>query len=136
VHVQAFHSVTIRPHNDLELFQESTCRAVCDYRAMAIPVAGASGYHCYNLTFSYSPVSKNEKESVGCANYVCFNKGRGAPRDYNLASKLYRRAAEQGSVGAQFELGKLYYDDKVVTQDYKQALVWYSKAVEQGNAQA
>jgi TPR repeat protein len=62
-------------------------------------------------------------------------------RDYNQkayakAARLFRKAAEAGDAGAQFELGLIYDDGQDVAQDYKQAMAWYEKAATQGNAPA
>src|SRR5260221_14212944 len=47
-----------------------------------------------------------------------------------------RRAADQGSASAQFDLGVIYDFGTGVAQDYAQALRWYRKAAEQGFADA
>ncbi|MEF0142113.1 tetratricopeptide repeat protein, partial [Acinetobacter baumannii] len=44
--------------------------------------------------------------------------------------------AESGDAGAQAKLGELYVEGQVVPQDYKKAFEWYSKAANQGNAEA
>ena len=44
--------------------------------------------------------------------------------------------AEQGDARAQYNLGSMYYNGKGVTQDYKEAVKWYTKAAEQGYAVA
>ena len=56
-------------------------------------------------------------------------------RDYKNAVEWYTKAAELGSVDAQYCLGEcyLYY---VVVQDRKKAVEWYSKAAEQGHIKA
>jgi hypothetical protein len=50
--------------------------------------------------------------------------------------KWYLKAAEQGNVDAQFNLGGIYQEGIVVPQDYPQALNWYIKAAEQGHEKA
>ena len=47
-----------------------------------------------------------------------------------------RRAAEQGTAAAQFNLGGLYYDGEGVPQDYGEAVRWYRLAADQGYAAA
>ena len=44
----------------------------------------------------------------------------------------YQKAAEQGNVVAQFNLGVMYDEGSGVPQDGKQAVYWYQKAAEQG----
>ena len=57
--------------------------------------------------------------------------------DYETALKIYRAAAEQGDIMAQFTLGGLYtspgkFRRHGVTQDYKEAAKWFRLAAEQG----
>jgi TPR repeat protein len=47
--------------------------------------------------------------------------------------KIYTNSAEQGVAGAQYNLGVMYYKGQGITQNYKQAFDWYSKAAAQGN---
>jgi TPR repeat protein len=47
-----------------------------------------------------------------------------------------KRAAEQGSVQAQFSLGERYRRGQGVAQDDAEAAKWYQKAAEQGHAEA
>ena len=46
------------------------------------------------------------------------------------------RRAEQSDVTAQFNLGMFYAKGRGVTQDDKEAVKWYRKAAEQGDADA
>ena len=54
------------------------------------------------------------------------------------AVKWYRKAAEQGHPGAQYELGECYhtYCDDAVTMDDFEAVKWYRKSAEQGHSKA
>ena len=56
-------------------------------------------------------------------------------QDTKQAVYWYTKAAEQGHVQAQYELGSLYLfsGDDNVPQDYKQSVKWYTKAAEQGH---
>jgi TPR repeat protein len=65
-----------------------------------------------------------------------YDDGDGVPQDYAQAAFWYRKAAEQGQVGAQFLLGYLYHKGQGVPQDDTQAAAWYRKAAEQGHADA
>ena len=56
--------------------------------------------------------------------------------DFATALREFRPLAEQGSVGAQFNLGVMYYNGKGVPQNYKTAVKWFSLAAEQGVAYA
>jgi TPR repeat protein len=52
------------------------------------------------------------------------------------AVKWYRKAAEQGDAGAQYNLGVMYGTGQGVQQDHKQAVKWFRMAAEQGDAKA
>lgn len=54
-------------------------------------------------------------------------------KDYKQEAALNSKAAEQGDVNAQANLGWMYDNGRGVVQDYKQAVVWYRKAAEQGD---
>lgn len=56
----------------------------------------------------------------------------GVLQDNTQALLWLRKAAEQGNIIAQVELGVVFDN----MQDYAQAFTWYSKAAEQGNARA
>ena len=51
-------------------------------------------------------------------------------------SKWLRKAAEQDSHGAQFNLGEMYENGLGVPQNYVKAAKWYSKGAELGHAKA
>ncbi len=65
-----------------------------------------------------------------------YYQGRGVPQDYAEAARWFRKAAEQGEVGAQTQLGFMYEKGQGVPQDYAEAARWYRKAVEQGDAKS
>ena len=56
--------------------------------------------------------------------------------DFKTAYKLWLPLAEQGIVGAQHNLGAMYYNGQGVPQDYKEAVKWYRLAADQGDAYA
>jgi hypothetical protein len=65
-----------------------------------------------------------------------YGEGRGVLQDYAAAAKWYRRAAEQGNAGAQYNLGVMYYQGRGVPQDDAAAAKWYRLAAEQDYASA
>lgn len=78
-----------------------------------------------------------ERAAAGDADAQCglgkqYEYALGVPQDNEQAVLWLRKAAEQGNVPAQVELGIVF--DKM--QDYNQAFTWYSKAAESGNARA
>lgn len=61
---------------------------------------------------------------------------KGTPKDYQKALKWYKKAAEQGDAGAQFNLAVMYYYGEGTPQNYSQALKWYNKAADKGLVEA
>ncbi|HEV2335930.1 MAG TPA: TIR domain-containing protein [Stellaceae bacterium] len=57
-------------------------------------------------------------------------------KDYTEAMRWFRKAADQGNVGAQSIIGLFYERGLGVNQDYSQALSWYRKAADRGYADA
>ncbi len=57
-------------------------------------------------------------------------------QDYCEAAKWFRKAAEQGYVYGQVNIGECYRDGVGVAVDYDEARKWYHKAAEQGYAPA
>ena len=64
------------------------------------------------------------------------DNGRGVAQDYGKAVKWYRRAAEHGQTGAQFNLGVMYRNGLGVGQDPAEAALWFQRAAEAGLAEA
>ncbi len=63
--------------------------------------------------------------------------GKGVAQDLKQGEEWYRKAAEQGDVGAQVRLAALYRDGgKNFPRDMAQAAAWYRKAAGQGDAGA
>ena len=56
--------------------------------------------------------------------------------NYAEAVKWWRKAAEQGNLYGQYNLGVCYKEGQGVSQDYAEALKWYRKAAEQGHGKA
>lgn len=78
-----------------------------------------------------------ERAAAGDADAQCglgkqYEHALGVPQDNTQAVLWLRKAAEQGNLAAQVELGVVYDN----MQDFAQAFTWYSKAAEQGNARA
>ena len=78
-----------------------------------------------------------ERAATGDADAQCgmgkqYEHALGVPQDNTQAVLWLRKAAEQGNIIAQVELGVVFDN----MQDYAQAFTWYSKAAEQGNARA
>ncbi|MDO9914553.1 sel1 repeat family protein, partial [Glaesserella parasuis] len=57
-------------------------------------------------------------------------------QNYQAAFPMFKELAEQGIALAQFNLGLMYSKGRGVNQDYHQAVKWYQKAAEQGEAAA
>lgn len=61
-------------------------------------------------------------------------EGDGVRKDYRVAARLYKSAAQMGSHrDAQFELGRLYYKGRGVGHDYSAAVDWFRRAAMQNH---
>lgn len=67
--------------------------------------------------------------------WVCYSKGRGVEQDWDKAIMWYTKAAVQGYMSAQLNLGYCYYNGQGVEIDMQMAAIWWEKAGEQGNAE-
>ena len=63
-------------------------------------------------------------------------QGEEIPQDYKKALYWYTKAAQQGHLAAQTNLGLIYDKGQGVPQDYQKALQWYTRAAEQGSSAA
>ncbi len=63
-----------------------------------------------------------------------YAKGLGVTRDIPEAIKWFNKAAAQGNVAAEFNLGEIYGHG--VQTDHEQSVKWYRKAALQGHASA
>jgi hypothetical protein len=65
-----------------------------------------------------------------------YYSGKGVPESDAEAVKWYRKAADQGNVYAQFELGLMYESGIGVPENNIGAYAWWSMAKTQGHANA
>ena len=114
----------------------------------------------------YRKAAEQGNAVAQCNLGICYERGNGVRRDKVEAVKWYRKAAEQGNASAQYNLGICYSDGDVVAKhptpvdaimslpdpiinlglsklgigsghkDAAEAVKWFQKAAEQGNADA
>jgi TPR repeat protein len=65
-----------------------------------------------------------------------YSEGLGVNQDYKQAMNWYKKAAEQGSMLAQYDLGLMYGKGQGTPQNYKYAYVWSCLAAAQGDESA
>ena len=65
-----------------------------------------------------------------------YQEGRGVTQNDKLALEWFRKAADQGHVRAQTNLGVIYATGRGVARDDVEAAKWYAKAAEQGYPKA
>ena len=94
----------------------------------AVVVASILGVFVWQ---SQSADAKTPEEAYNIG-WDYYNGTNGKQNDYFEAVKWFRKAAEQGHVGAQCHLGYCYDKGQGVPQDYSEAVKWYRKAAEQG----
>ena len=102
-----------------------------DFLKIGVKVLAGIAIGAKNLLFKKGyrdKIKSNSKERL--ATELWYNK------EYEKAVKLYKEAAEQGNVRAQYNLGLCYENGNGVEQSYTEAVRWYRKAAEQGDAEA
>jgi TPR repeat protein len=62
--------------------------------------------------------------------------GRGGVQEFAAAATWYRKAAEQGLVQAEFNMGVMYTNGQGVPQDYVMAHMWFNLAAAAGDKDA
>ncbi len=67
---------------------------------------------------------------------LLFYKGIGVPKDFKKAAQWFRRAANKGHPGAQYNLGIMSYLGQGTEQDYATAAKWFERAGQQDHAAA
>jgi TPR repeat protein len=65
-----------------------------------------------------------------------YDEGAGVAHDLATAAEWYRKAAEQGFVDAQTNLGILYMSGQGVGRDHASARRWLQQAEAQGDTEA
>ncbi|WP_244156022.1 tetratricopeptide repeat protein, partial [Photobacterium angustum] len=73
---------------------------------------------------------------AGCSQNSIRTASQDNTVEFNDTIKDLKEFAMQGDAEAQTLFGILFFEGKDVPQDYKQAVYWYQKAAEQGNAEA
>jgi len=67
---------------------------------------------------------------------LMYLRGKKDIQDYQEARKCFVQAAYQGSMSAQFNIGKMHYEGRGVPLDYQRAMEWYLKAADQGDVKS
>jgi uncharacterized protein len=67
---------------------------------------------------------------------LMYYKGKGVERDPKEAACYFRRSAEQGHAGAQYNLGLMRLDGRWIKKDLSKAAHWFYLSAEQENAYA
>ena len=65
-----------------------------------------------------------------------YTKGDGGMQDKEKAEELWQKAAQQGLIQAQHNLGIMYANGDGVTQNYEKAVELWQKAADQGFAES
>ena len=98
----------------------------------AIPIEKARGEEQFKkLEKAAAKGDANAQYELGHAYYL----GDRVDKDHWKAVKWYQKAAEQGHIVAQCQLGYIYANDFHLT-DYKKSAGWYRVAAEQGHVEA
>ena len=98
------------------------------------PAAGVVPGASLNRAFSTAPKTKTVEDLY--AQGMALERGNGTTKDESKAAELYRRAAEQHYVPAQYNLALLYEEGRGVEQNLATAAKWYQAAADQGDAES
>lgn len=83
---------------------------------------------CYDAIAQEKQLLAEEMLEKGMGYYI--------GKDYTDAAKWFKKAAEQGYAGAQYNLGIMYAKGEGVSQSEAEAVKWFERAAEQGVAEA
>lgn len=115
------------------------CIAVCvvTFPAQADFGAGLAAYDAGDYAAAreaWQPLAENGDPDALVALASLHVEGVGMRQDFILAAKLFRRAADQGYMVAQLNLGDYYARGRGVPRDLASAWMWLSLAARQGSA--
>lgn len=65
-----------------------------------------------------------------------YGKGLGGEQNDSKAFELYKKAAEKGDSGAQYNLAEYYRAGLATPRDLDKAITWYEKSAAQGTSKA
>jgi len=116
-------------------------------RALDVILNGAPQFTTYGATIPQTPSVQNAappqqqaapQKAAGKSVQDIYNEAVALSKagQYEKAAELYRKAADQGDVDAQYNLAVYYKNGKGVSQDHAKATEWFRKAAEQGDAEA
>ncbi len=71
--------------------------------------------------------------SAGCTDHLQEGTAAYKAKNYAVALKELQPLADKGNAGAQLVIGAMYDNGEGLPLDYRQAVMWYTKAAEQGN---
>jgi TPR repeat protein len=122
----------------VQVYQEKIAlRALLASLQDGIDLNKAAGKETQSLVEQYL---KESQKLSGAASYELgidhYYGLKGKSKDYTQAVSWYRKAAEQGYLAAQFNLGHMYQEGYGVSKDFGLAVYWYRKAAEQDLRQA
>lgn len=78
---------------------------------------------------------KGDAEAQNLMGRLYFYDVPGVPKNYPVAARWFRRAADQGHAAAQYKLGGMVFAGRGLPQDDRLAVHWWRLAAEQGHAE-
>jgi uncharacterized protein len=100
---------------------------------------GVEAYRKGNYKTALSELTPLADEGDAEAQYylaLCYDNGRGAPRDFKAAAKWYLKSAEKQYPASEYGLGMMYFEGRGVQQDINAAVKWFQRSAEQGYGDA
>ena len=97
---------------------------------------GSACKYAYALSANSNPNADSKNNKTKADKLFELGESYFESNNYTEALKCFMKAAEQGHVEAQYNLGAMYANGDGVAQNYTEAEKWFRKAAEQGHAKA
>lgn len=118
--------------SDKLVFVPLACLAVSMLYGCAGKDEGLAAYKRGDFAAALREYRAEDGPSADFAMGVMYYKGEGVKRDPAMAAMFFRRAAERGHAGAQYNLALMYNRGVAVPKDSREAARLYTLAAEQG----
>jgi uncharacterized protein len=98
--------------------------------------SGVAAYKRGEYSTALKEFDANQSPEGDFALGLMFYKGKGVKCDYKEAASYFRRSAEQGHAGAQYNMGLMRLNGRGIRKDLRKAANWFYLSAEQDNARA
>ena len=127
-----------KPAEEIEKQNKSPYLKYGFYGVICFVLLGLTYFQSFLLFKSDNSSDSSEHQGTRTDTIVVVKRDTIVKVQYSTeAEQLYRAKAENGDISAQFNLGCYFYSgEKGLSQNYAEAVKWYTKAASQGHAAA